>query len=167
MGRQRCRSGRARAAPRILSRPYCGAVNHDRRFGRHLLSPATTVGLPPRSGNCWRWRGGETNPHAYLRAVAFLCGVRLLVPVVATAKGLAGTEGRSLPTKRRKWRSSCCEAQTVAQALLAFTGLDSLQIWQERARPVAVTLDVVGKDCVGRGRRGSGDRPGGTSHACH
>jgi SseB protein N-terminal domain len=64
----------------------------------------------------------DTTPPAYLRAVASLCGDRLLVPVVATATRLG-------------------EAQDGRRALLAFTGLDSLQGWQPGARPVPVTLD--------------------------
>lgn len=95
--------------------------------------------------------GGETNPHAYLRAVAFLCGVRLLVPIVATAKGLAGTEGALASDKEAEMAVVLLRGTDGRTALLAFTGLDSLQIWQERARPVAVTLDVVAKTALAEG----------------
>ena len=46
------------------------------------------------------------------------------------------------------------------KALLGFTGLDALQAWDARARPVPVTLDKVAETAVGRGCGGGAGRRG-------
>ena len=95
--------------------------------------------------------GGEANPHAYLRAVAFLCGDRLLVPVVATATRMGRTAGALVSDKEAEMAVVLLEGQDGRRAMLAFTGLDSLQLWQEGARPVPVTLDVAAKTALAEG----------------
>lgn len=77
----------------------------------------------------------------YLRAVAALCQDRLLVPVVATATRVGQTVGGLASNKEAEMSVVMLRAADGRRALLAFTGLDSLQTWQADARPVPVTLD--------------------------
>ena len=83
----------------------------------------------------------EATPPAYLRAVAALCGDRLLVPVVATATRLGETVAGLPSDKEAEMSVVTLQAQDGRRALLAFTGLDALRGWQPEARPVPVTLD--------------------------
>ena len=83
----------------------------------------------------------EATPLAYLRAVAALCGDRLLVPVVATATRLGETVAGLASDKEAEMSVVTLQAQDGRHALLAFTGLDALQSWQPDARPVPVTVD--------------------------
>jgi SseB protein N-terminal domain len=83
----------------------------------------------------------EATPLAYLRAVAALCGERLLVPVVATAARLGKTVAGLTSDKEAEMSVVTLRVQDGRHALLAFTGLDALQEWQPDARPVPVTLD--------------------------
>jgi SseB protein N-terminal domain len=82
-------------------------------------------------------------PPAYLRAVAALCGDRLLVPVVATATRLGETVAGLASDKEAEMSLVTLQAPDGRRALLAFTGLDSLRGWQADARPVPVTVDQV------------------------
>jgi SseB protein N-terminal domain len=84
---------------------------------------------------------GEATPRAYLRAVAALCGDRLLVPVVATATRLEEKVAGLASDKEAEMSVVTLQAQDGRRALLAFTGLDALQNWQQDARPVPVTVD--------------------------
>ena len=94
---------------------------------------------------------GEANPHAYLRAVASLCTDRLLVPVVATATRMERQDGAPDSDKEAEMAVVLLQGTDGRKALLAFTGLDSLQVWQEGARPVPVTLDVAAKTALAEG----------------
>jgi hypothetical protein len=85
----------------------------------------------------------KATPLAYLRAVAALCGDRLLVPVVATATRLGRTVSGLASDKEAEMSVVTLQAQDGRRALLAFTGLDALQSWQPDARPVPVTLDIA------------------------
>lgn len=80
-------------------------------------------------------------PDDYLRAVAALCGDRLLVPVVATATRLGTTTGGLSSDKEAEMAVVMMQRADGGTALLGFTGLDALQSWDPRARPVPVTLD--------------------------
>ncbi|MGI8457383.1 MAG: SseB family protein [Propionibacteriaceae bacterium] len=93
-------------------------------------------------------------PSAYLDAVAALGGARLLVPVVATATKLAtvpGTDGRIVSDKEAEMAVVLLRAGDGRQALLAFTGNDSLTTWDAAARPVPVTLDLAARATVDEG----------------
>jgi hypothetical protein len=83
----------------------------------------------------------QATPLAYLRAVAALCGDRLLVPVVATATHLEETVAGLASDKEAEMSVVTLQAQDGRRALLAFTGIDALQSWQPDARPVPVTID--------------------------
>ena len=83
----------------------------------------------------------EPGPTAYLRAVAALCTDRLLVPVVATATRMGETAGGSASDKEAEMAVVMLRTADGRQAMLAFTGLDSLTSWRPEARPVPITLD--------------------------
>lgn len=91
---------------------------------------------------------------SYLRAIAALCAVRLLVPVVATATedgttagGLRSSDPLSdeevLSDKEAEMAVVQLQTADGRKAMVAFTGLDRLAAWNARARPVPVTLDVA------------------------
>jgi hypothetical protein len=91
-------------------------------------------------------------PQAYLGAVAALCTDRLLVPVVATATRFAEAAERALSSDKEAEMSVVgVQGPDGRRALLAFTGLDSLQAWDARARPVPVTLDVAAQSALADG----------------
>jgi hypothetical protein len=83
----------------------------------------------------------EPGPAAYLHAVAALCTDRLLVPVVATATRMGETAGGLASDKEAEMAVVTLRTPDGRQAMLAFTGLDSLSAWQPEARPVPITID--------------------------
>ncbi len=83
---------------------------------------------------------GTDLPTSYLRAVAALCGARLLLPVVAS--GDDSSDGPD-PDRHAELAAVSIKAADGRRALLAFTGIDALVAWEPRARPVPATLDDV------------------------
>lgn len=83
---------------------------------------------------------GEDLPTTYLRAVAALCGARLLLPVVAS--GDDSMDGPD-PDRHADLAAVSIAVPDGRRALLAFTGVDALVAWEPRARPVLATLDDV------------------------
>ncbi|MFZ1412859.1 MAG: SseB family protein, partial [Micropruina sp.] len=82
----------------------------------------------------------------YLTAVATLCGARLLLPIVAS-----GDEHASLgpdPDRHAEMAAVLLTGASGETAVLAFTGLDSLQHFDRAARPVPCTLDDVAASAV-------------------
>lgn len=77
----------------------------------------------------------------YLRAVAELCTVRLLVPVVATTTVGGETTGGLVTDKEAEMAVVLLQTADGRRAMVAFTGLDALSGWNAEARPVPVTLD--------------------------
>lgn len=119
---------------------YGGVVDHERPLApspfpgdQGLADPAA------RRAMAAALTGGDAT--GYLRAVAALCTTRLLVPVVATATRTGQTVGGLASDKEAEMSVVMLQAADGRRALLAFTGLDSLQAWQADARPVPVTLD--------------------------
>ena len=110
---------------RLAASPFPGDTGSARVSTRRLMAAAAA----------------EATPQAYLRAVAALCGDRLLVPVVATATRLGKTVAGLASDKEAEMSVVTLQAQDGRRALLAFTGLDALQSWQPDARPVPVTVD--------------------------
>jgi hypothetical protein len=110
---------------RLAASPFPGDTGSARADTRRLMAAAAAEATPP----------------AYLRAVAALCGDRLLVPVVATATRLDETVAGLASDKEAEMSLVTLQAQDGRRALLAFTGLDALQSWQPDARPVPVTVD--------------------------
>jgi hypothetical protein len=90
-------------------------------------------------------------PDDYLRAVAALCGDRLLVPVVATATQVGVTVGGLASDKEAEMAVVMLQRTDGGKAMLGFTGLDALQAWDARARPVPVTLDKVAETAAAEG----------------
>jgi hypothetical protein len=90
-------------------------------------------------------------PDDYLRAVAALCGDRLLVPVVATATRVGTTVGGLASDKEAEMAVVLLQRADGGKAVLGFTGLDALQAWDARARPVPVTVDKVAETATAEG----------------
>ena len=90
-------------------------------------------------------------PDDYLRAVAALCGDRLLVPVVATATQVGTTVGGLASDKEAEMAVVMLQRADGGKAMLGFTGLDALQAWDARARPVPVTVDKVAETAAAEG----------------
>ena len=93
----------------------------------------------------------QATPNAYLRAIAALCGDRLLVPVVATATRRGQTVGGLTSDKEAEMSVVMLQAGDGRRAMLAFTGLDALQAWQADARPVPVTIDLAAQTAQSEG----------------
>lgn len=74
----------------------------------------------------------------YARAIVALCAARLLLPIVAS-----GEDGGTAPDPDRhaEMAAISIEGANGERALLAFTGIDSLQAWNPKARPVPCTID--------------------------
>lgn len=87
-------------------------------------------------------------PASYLRAVAALCGTRLLLPVVAS--GDDSMDGPD-PDRHSDLAAVSIAAADGRKALLAFTGMDALVAWEPRARPVPATLDDIAATVVETG----------------
>ena len=90
-------------------------------------------------------------PEDYLRAVAALCGDRLLVPVVATTTQIGATVGGLASDKEAEMAVVMLRRADEGTAMLGFTGLDALQAWDARARPVPVTVDKVAQTATAEG----------------
>lgn len=119
-------------------------VDHERR-----LAPSPFPGddglAAPETRRALAGAAGRTDPTDYLRAVAALCTARLLVPVVATATRLGQAVDGLSSDKEAEMSVVLLQAADGRRAMLAFTGLDSLQAWNAEARPVPVTLDLAAK----------------------
>jgi hypothetical protein len=90
-------------------------------------------------------------PADYLRAVAELCTVRLLVPVVATATVNGRTVGGLATDKEAEMAVVLLQTAEGRRAMVAFTGMDSLTEWNAEARPVPVTLDLAAQSAKQEG----------------
>lgn len=86
---------------------------------------------------------GGTDPDSYLGAIAALCTVRLLVPVVATTTVEGRTVGGLTSDKEAEMAVVLLQTPDGRKAMVAFTGLDTLAAWNAEARPVPVTLDLA------------------------
>lgn len=73
---------------------------------------------------------------SYVRALVALCSSRLLMPIVASGDETAHPD----PDRHAEMAAVQLVLDGVAH-LLAFTGLDAMQAWQDGARPVPCTLD--------------------------
>ena len=114
---------------RRLSQPnsrWLGDTGEADPFVRRVLAQVADPAQDPRD--------------AYLRAVAALGAGRLLIPIVAS--GDESMEGPD-PNRYAEMAAVSLRMTDGRQALLAFTGIDSLQAWRADARPVPGTLDEV------------------------
>jgi hypothetical protein len=115
-------------------------VDHERRLAASPF-PGDTGAASADTRRLIAAALAEATPLAYLRAIAALCGDRLLVPVVATATRFGETVAGVASDEEAEMSVVSLQAQDGRRALLAFTGLDALQSWQPDARPVPVTVD--------------------------
>lgn len=81
-----------------------------------------------------------SGPDDYLAAVAALCAARLLLPIVAD--GDEGGDGPD-PDRHAEMAAVLMTSASGDSGVLAFTGLDALQAFDPKARPVPCTLDEV------------------------
>ncbi|MDP3892756.1 SseB family protein [Nocardioides sp.] len=79
------------------------------------------------------------SPGAHRQALAGLQSARLLVPVVAVLGESEVDEAGLRHDKTSDMAAVLMRGRDGRQALLAFTGSDSLQTWDAEARPVPVT----------------------------
>ena len=127
-----------------------GGVDHQRRLAASPF-PGDTGAASAETRRLLAAAATEATPLAYLRAVAALCEDRLLVPVVATATRM-GEMVAGLPSdKEAEMSVVTLQAQDGRRALLAFTGLDALRVWQPNARPVPVTIDRAAQTAQNEG----------------
>lgn len=78
-----------------------------------------------------------TDDGSYAQAVAALCGSRLLLPIAEDPEA--------------NLSAVMMQSGSGKTGLLVFTGLDSLQVWNPKARPVPCTLDDVAATAVESG----------------
>jgi SseB protein N-terminal domain len=136
--------------PPRLVRSRGGGLDHQRRLAASPF-PGDGGTADAETRRLIAAAVGEANPLAYLRAVAALCGDRLLVPVVATATRLGETVAGLPSDKEAEMSVVTLQAQDGRRALLAFTGVDALQSWQPDARPVPVTVDQAAQTARNEG----------------
>jgi hypothetical protein len=137
--RQRAAMGESTRLPPTFRNRGQGVDPHRRLSASPF--PSDTGSAHPDTRRLMAAAAAEATPLAYLRAVAALCGDRLLVPVVATATRLGEAVAGLASDKEAEMSVVTLQAQDGRRALLAFTGLDALQKWQPDARPVPVTVD--------------------------
>jgi hypothetical protein len=130
-------------------------VDHERTLTPSAF-PADDGQANPETRAALDIASAPTSPADYLRAVALLCLDRVLVPVVATVTKLGetthGGAGAGLQSdKEAEMAVVLLQTQDGRRAMLAFTGLDSLQAWDAQARPVPVTLDLAAQSAVADG----------------
>lgn len=75
---------------------------------------------------------------SYTRALVALCSSRLLMPIVAS-----GDETMTQDPDRHAEMAAVKLVDESGVHLLGFTGIDSMQAWQNEARPVLCTLDQL------------------------
>lgn len=82
---------------------------------------------------------------SYLRAVVALCVGRFLLPIVAS--GDDAIDGPD-PDRHAETAAVLLESVTGQKGVLVFTGIDLMQQWDPKARPVPCTLDDVAATAV-------------------
>jgi hypothetical protein len=115
--------------------------------GRRIETPDRFAGDDGRADP--RWQQAYTDPvhvEALLRA-----GVRLLVPIVSVLDEVDAETGAD--------KSSHMASVSLIQAdgrrgLLAFTGVETMSLWDPAARPVPVTAYAVAAAAVAEGADG-------------
>ena len=81
----------------------------------------------------------------YLRAIAALCGARLLLPIVPVSAD--GTD----PGAAEQMRTVLLSTASGRSAIPAFTGIDTFSAWKPDARPLLTRLDEVAATAVEAG----------------
>lgn len=82
---------------------------------------------------------------SYLRAVVALCVGRFLLPIVAT--GDDSSDGPD-PDRHAETAAVLLESAVGQKGVVVFTGIDLMQQWDPKARPVPCTIDDVAATAV-------------------
>jgi hypothetical protein len=91
------------------------------------------------------------DPDAHVGVLAALGQARLLVPVVAILGEVEHDERGPAREKTSDMATVLLTGRDGRQALLAFTGLDSLTAWQADARPVPVSTRDAARSALQEG----------------
>lgn len=129
---------------------YGGRVDHSRTLTASQF-PGDDGQANASTRHAMDIASAPTSTADYLRAVAALCLDRVLVPVVATATSVGTTSAGLVGDKEAEMAVVLLQTQDGRRAMLAFTGLDSLQAWDATARPVPVTLDLAAQSATADG----------------
>lgn len=89
--------------------------------------------------------GADASDEGYLRAIAALCGARLLMPIVAV--GADGSDAGAA----EQMRTMLLSTVSGRSAIPAFTGIDTFTSWKPDARPLLCRLDEVAATAVEAG----------------
>ena len=130
-------------------------MQHERTLASSAF-PDDTGEATPHTRELLAVFGADPSTERYLAAVAALCGDRILVPVVATATRVGktpsmGAGGGLTSDKEAEMSVVGVQGPDGRRALLAFTGMDALEAWDARARPVPVTLDTAAEATLADG----------------
>ena len=97
------------------------------------------------------YAASPADPARSLEVFRVLRSARLLVPVLAVL-GEVGVDDAGLSReKTSEMATALLTGRDGRQALLAFTGLDSLTAWREDARPVPVTAALAARSALQEG----------------
>jgi hypothetical protein len=91
------------------------------------------------------------DPGRQIDVLLALPGARVLVPVVAVLGEVEVAESGLAQDKTSDMATALLTGRDGRQALLAFTGLDTLAAWREDARPVPVTAAVAARSAIQEG----------------
>ncbi len=89
--------------------------------------------------------GASSSDEGYLRAIAGLCGARLLLPMVGVSAD--GTD----TGQAEQMRTVLLSTTGGRSAIPAFTGIDTFSAWKPDARPLLCRLDEVAATAVEAG----------------
>lgn len=81
---------------------------------------------------------GVQDQTSYIRSLVALCTTRFLMPIVAT-----GDETPHADPDRHAEMAAVTLTENDTTYLLAFTGIDSMKLWREDARPVLCLLNEL------------------------
>jgi hypothetical protein len=93
----------------------------------------------------------DDDPGRHLDVFAALQGARLLVPVVAVLGEVETGEAGLSHDKTSDMATALLTGRDGRQALLAFTGLDTLAAWRPDARPVPVPASLAARSALQEG----------------
>lgn len=114
-------------------------LGRNRSLGGYSSDFAADDGSPATSVRSALAAAESGAVESYLNAVAELCLSRLLVPLMSTGDETMHHD----PARHAEMAAVLLQQANGQRAMLAFTGVDALTAWDQRARPVPATLDVV------------------------
>ena len=120
--------------------------------GRSIPEPGFAGDLgtadPDLRGALTAYAGDPADPAHHLAVLAALGRARLLVPVVAILGEVAYDEHGLAREKSSDMATVLLTGRDGRQALLGFTGLDSLTAWRSDARPVPLTAHDAARSAL-------------------